>query len=81
METFHSRYFHLRIHNMEIGSSIIYYPLPAYQEKYTIPKLPPQTIHIKAANMGHHMITLNTDWALRTIRKFLNNNNGEENLR
>ena len=54
---------------------------PAYQEKYTIPKLPPQTIHIKAANMGHHMITLNTDWALRTIRKFLNNNNGEENLR
>lgn len=48
---------------------------PAYQEKYAIPKLPKQTIHIKAANMGHHMITLNTDWTLQTIRKFLNHNN------
>jgi len=28
---------------------------PAYQEKYAIPKLPPQTVHVKAANMGHHM--------------------------
>ncbi|WP_081145724.1 alpha/beta fold hydrolase [Niastella vici] len=54
---------------------------PAYQEKYTIPKLPPQTIHIKAANMGHHMITLNKDWAVQTIRKFLNHNNGEETLK
>lgn len=48
---------------------------PAYQEKYAIPKLPPQTVHVKAANMGHHMITLNTDWTLQTIRKFLNHNN------
>ena len=45
---------------------------PVYQEKYAIPKLPPQTVHVKAANMGHHMITLNTDWTLQTIRKFLN---------
>lgn len=48
---------------------------PAYQEKYSIPKLPAQTIHIKAENMGHHMITLNTKWALQTIRQFLNHNN------
>jgi proline iminopeptidase len=47
---------------------------PVYQEKYAIPKLPPQTVHVKAANMGHHMITLNTDWTLQTIRKFLNRN-------
>jgi proline iminopeptidase len=51
---------------------------PAYQEKYTIPKLPPQTIHIKALNMGHHMITLNSDWTIQTMRKFLNHNNREE---
>jgi hypothetical protein len=44
---------------------------PAYQEKYAIPKLPVQTIHIPASKMGHHMITLNTDWALPTIRDFL----------
>jgi len=43
---------------------------PAYQEKYAIPKLPPQTIHVKAANMGHHMITLNPEWSLQTIRNF-----------
>lgn len=44
---------------------------PAYQEKYAIPKLPKQTIHIKAPNMGHHMITLNPEWSLKTIRMFL----------
>ena len=48
---------------------------PAYQEKYAIPKLPPQTTHVKAANMGHHMITLNTEWTLQTIRIFLNHDN------
>jgi proline iminopeptidase len=47
---------------------------PTYQEKYAIPKLPPQTIHIKAENMGHHMITLNPERTLQTIRKFLNHN-------
>ncbi len=41
-----------------------------YQEKYSIPKLPAQTVHIKAANMGHHMITLNPEWSLQTIRTF-----------
>lgn len=43
---------------------------PAYQEKYAVPKLPAQTIHVKAANMGHHMITLNSAWCLKTIRNF-----------
>jgi proline iminopeptidase len=52
---------------------------PLYQEKYAIPKLPPQTVLIKAANMGHHMITLNTDWTLQTIRKFLNHNCNDRN--
>jgi proline iminopeptidase len=51
---------------------------PAYQEKYAMPKLPPQTIHIKAANMGHHMITLNTAWTVQTIRKFLNHPKEQE---
>lgn len=50
---------------------------PTYQEKYAIPKLPPQTVNVKTANMGHHMITLNTDWTLQTIRKFLNHNNND----
>ena len=50
---------------------------PAYQEKYAIPKLPPQTVNVKTANMGHHMITLNTGWTLQTIRKFLNHNNND----
>ena len=53
---------------------------PAYQEKYTIPKLPPQTIHIKAENMGHHMITLNTAWVVETIRKFLNHTIDKETI-
>jgi proline iminopeptidase len=53
---------------------------PAYQEKYAIPKLPPQTIHIKAANMGHHMITLNTAWTVQTIRKFFNHRKEQETL-
>lgn len=43
---------------------------PAYQEKYAIPKLPKQTIHIKVPNMGHHMITLNPEWSLKNIRNF-----------
>ncbi len=42
----------------------------AYQEKYNISKLPPQTVHVKTEKMGHHMITLNTEWTLQTIRKF-----------
>lgn len=30
-----------------------------FQEKYHIPKLPPQTVHVKAANTGHNVLTLN----------------------
>jgi proline iminopeptidase len=41
-----------------------------YQEKYNLPKLPAQTVHIKAERMGHHMITLNPEWSLQTIRNF-----------
>lgn len=42
----------------------------AYQEKYHIPKLPAQTVHVKAASMGHNMLTLNPEWSLQTIAKF-----------
>jgi proline iminopeptidase len=49
---------------------------PDYQEKYAMPKLPPQTMHKSAANMGHHMITLNPGWTLQTIRQFLNHSDG-----
>ena len=49
---------------------------PAYQKKYNVPRLPSQTVHVKAENMGHHMITLNADWTLQTIRRFLNGNSG-----
>src|SRR5438034_11340646 len=30
-----------------------------FQEKYHIPKLPSQTVHVKAANAGHFVLTLN----------------------
>lgn len=43
-----------------------------FQEKYNIPKLPLQTVHVKAANMGHHMLTLNPEWSIQTIEKFFN---------
>ncbi len=42
----------------------------SFQEKYHIPKLPPQTIHVKAKNMGHNMLTLNPEWSLKIIRDF-----------
>ncbi len=42
----------------------------AYQEKYHVPKLPAQTIHVKAENMGHNMLTLDPEWSLQTIGKF-----------
>jgi proline iminopeptidase len=41
-----------------------------FQEKYHIPKLPSQTVHVKAANMGHHVMTLNPEWSLQIIAKF-----------
>lgn len=41
-----------------------------FQKKYHIPKLPRQTIHVKAENMGHYMLTLNPKWSLSKIRNF-----------
>jgi proline iminopeptidase len=41
-----------------------------FQEKHHIPKLPPQTVHVKAANTGHYVLTLNPEWSLQTIAKF-----------
>jgi hypothetical protein len=43
----------------------------AYQEKYNLPKLPSQTVHIKALNMGHNLLTLDSKWSLQVVRKFL----------
>lgn len=40
-----------------------------FQEKYHIQKLPKQTVHVKAENMGHNMLTLNPDWSIKTISK------------
>jgi proline iminopeptidase len=42
----------------------------AYQEKYNIPKLTAQTIHIKAVHEGHNVLTFNPVWSLKTIREF-----------
>lgn len=42
----------------------------SFQKEYHIPRLPAQTIHKKAPNMGHSMITLNPDWSLKTISDF-----------
>jgi proline iminopeptidase len=54
---------------MLIGSdcSVIGY---AYQQIFYIPKFPEQTVHVKAANMGHNMLTLNPEWSLQTIGRF-----------
>jgi len=49
--------------------SVFGYP---FQEKYHIPKLPPQTVHNKAEGMGHNMITLNPEWSIETIEDFYN---------
>jgi proline iminopeptidase len=42
-----------------------------FQEKYHIPKLPPQTVHVKAEKMGHNMLTLNPEWSLKIIGEYL----------
>lgn len=42
-----------------------------FQNKYHIPKLPSQTIHIKAEGMGHNMLTLNPEWSLNVLGDFL----------
>lgn len=44
-----------------------------FQESYHLPKLPVQTIHIKAENRGHNMITLNPQWSIKTIGEFFDN--------
>jgi len=41
-----------------------------FQEKYHVPKLPRQTVHVKAKNMGHNMLTLNPEWSLSKIGEF-----------
>jgi len=43
-----------------------------FQKKYHIPKLPIQTKHIKAENMGHNMLTLNPKWSLKVLGDFFN---------
>lgn len=43
-----------------------------FQKKYHIPKLPIQTKHIKAENMGHNMLTLNPKWSLNVLGDFFN---------
>jgi proline iminopeptidase len=42
-----------------------------FQETFHLPKMPTQTQHIQAKNMGHNMLTLNPEWSLATIRGFL----------
>jgi len=42
-----------------------------YQNKYHIPKLPAQTVHLKAENMGHNMLTLNPEWSLNILSNYL----------
>ena len=41
-----------------------------YQEQYNLPLLPPQTVHVKAARTGHHVLTLNPEWSIATIEQF-----------
>jgi|GEM_PF-408202 len=41
-----------------------------FQEKYHVSKLPLQTIHLRAENMGHNMLTLNPEWSLSKISDF-----------
>ena len=41
-----------------------------YQEKYHLPKLPAQTRHLKAEDMGHNLLTLNAEWSLKIMENF-----------
>jgi len=41
-----------------------------FQKKFHMPKLPRQTVHINAENMGHNMLTLNPQWGLSIIGEF-----------
>lgn len=42
----------------------------AFQEVYNLPLLPPQTVHVKAAKTGHHVLTLNPEWSIPIIEGF-----------
>jgi proline iminopeptidase len=41
-----------------------------FQEEFNLPKLPPQTVHVKVEKTGHNVLTLNPEWSLQTIAKF-----------
>ena len=41
-----------------------------FQEKYHLPKLPAQTVHVKASNSGHNLLTEEPEWSLKTIGRF-----------
>ena len=41
-----------------------------FQEKYNLPKLPAQTLLVKASNTGHNVLTINPGWSVRTISNF-----------
>ena len=42
----------------------------AFQEQHNLPLLPPQTVHVKAAKMGHHVLTLNPEWSIPILQGF-----------
>lgn len=42
-----------------------------YQEEFHLRLLPPQTKHVLAKGMGHNMLTLNPQWSVGMIRKFM----------
>ncbi len=42
-----------------------------FQQKHHIQLMPKQTQHVMAANMGHNFLTLNPEWSLSVIRRFL----------
>ena len=42
----------------------------AFQEQYNLPLLPPQTVNVKAAKTGHHVLTLNPEWSISAIERF-----------
>lgn len=41
-----------------------------FQLEYHMPKLPIQTVHMKAEGMGHNMLTLNAEWSLNVLGDF-----------
>lgn len=41
-----------------------------FQDRFHVPKLPDQTVHVLAKSMGHNMLTLNPQWSLDTINGF-----------